>query len=285
MQCYYLSVGTNKLQDSLKRLNTELQLPENSDLETTLKRLAYPPAGKHTILLIDEADHFIKQESQNNYTTLHTFRSLSEEGRCHFILAGFWQLYHAISLDYQSPVKNFGKTLTISGLEPAACRELITKPMAALNMRYANADLVEHIIEQTGRRANLISIVCNEILPQLEQRRIIEPADVEKAFDSQAVENALSDWGGMVAQLARIIVYATIEQAPFTQQKLWQQLNALEISYQVEEVKQALTRLHLSFILKREKDRYSYQVPLFCYMLKRQGTKEMLQEEVKTFLL
>jgi len=283
IQCFYLSIGANELQASLKRLNSELQLPENSDLETILKCLAHPPAGKHNILLLDEVDIVIAQESQNNYTTLHTFRSLSEEGRCHFILAGFWQLYHAISLDYQSPVKNFGKTLTISGLEPAACHELITKPMAALNMRYANEDLVEHIIEQTGRRANLISIVCSEILPQLEQRRIIEPADVEKALDSQAVETALSDWGGMVGKLARIIVYATLEQAPFTQQQLWQQLNALDITYQVEEVKQALTRLELSFIIKRDKEQYSYRVPLFCNMLKRQGTQEMLQEEIKTF--
>ena len=285
IQCYLLSVGEgkNKLQDSLKRLNTELQLPQDSDLETVLKCLAHPPAGTHTILLIDEADDFIKQEKQNNYTTLHTFRSLSEEGRCHFILAGFWELYSAASLDYQSPVKNFGKTLTISGLEPEACHELITKPMAALNIHYANAGLVEHIIEQTGRRANLISIVCNEILQQLEQRRIIEATDVETAFDSQAVETAFADWGELVGPLARIIVYATIEQAPFTLKTLWQQLNAGKITYQVEEVKQALTRLELSFIINRQKDQYSYRVPLFCEMLKRQGPQEMLQEELKHF--
>ena len=283
IQCHYLSVGTNKLQDSLKRLSTELQLPAASDLDTILTRLANPPAGQHTILLIDEADHFIAQESHTNYTTLHTFRSLSEEGRCHFILAGFWQLYHAISLDYQSPVKNFGKALTISGLETEACRELITEPMKALNIHYANDDLVAHIIEQTGQRANLISIVCNEILPQLGQRRIIEAADVDKALDSQAVETALSDWGELVGKLARIIVYATLEQAPFTLKNLWQQLKAHNIDYQPEEVKQALTRLHLSFILKREQDQYSYIVPLFGEMLIRQGTQEMLREELKTF--
>jgi hypothetical protein len=174
IQCHFLSVGKNKLQDSIKRLNEELQLPKDSDFETIMAHLAHPPAGQQTIVLIDEADNFIAQERHNDYTTLHTFRSLSEEGRCHFILAAFWDLYYAASLDYQSPVKNFGKTLTISGLEPEACRELITKPMAALNIHYAKDNLSQHIIEQTGQRANLISIVCNEILPQLDQRRTLK---------------------------------------------------------------------------------------------------------------
>jgi hypothetical protein len=106
---------------------------------------------------------------------------------------------------------------------------------------------------------------------------------VEKALDSQAVENALSDWGELVGPLARIIVYATIEQAPFTFKTLLQQLNELGVTYEVEQVKQALTRLQLSFIIYREKEQYRYRVPLFCEMLKRQGPQEMLQIELKHF--
>jgi hypothetical protein len=31
---------------------------------------------------------------------LNGFRSLSDEGRCQFILAGFWRLYRSASFDY-----------------------------------------------------------------------------------------------------------------------------------------------------------------------------------------
>lgn len=54
-----------------------------------LARLANLPAGQRYVLLIDEVDDFIRTEAQRQYTTLHAFRNLSAEGRCHFILAGF----------------------------------------------------------------------------------------------------------------------------------------------------------------------------------------------------
>jgi len=76
-------------------------------------------------------------------------------------------------------------------------------------------------------------------------------------------------------------VYATIEQKQFSATELWQQLDALDFVYQPEQVNESLARLELAFILKREKDRYSYRVPLFYNLLKTQGTSEMLKRELE----
>jgi len=36
--------------------------------------------------------YLVQAEMKNGYPTLSHFRSLSEEGRCYFIFAGFWDL-------------------------------------------------------------------------------------------------------------------------------------------------------------------------------------------------
>ena len=289
IQCFYLSVSRADLSHSLRRLASALDLPENTELPMVLERLAQPPQGQSYILLIDEADEFIHAEAKNHYATLHTFRNLSEEGRCFFILAGFWELYHAASLDYQSPVKNFGETLRVGALEWEACRYLATKPMTALKIRYTNTELVEHIIEQTGRRANLIAIVCHEILQHLENRRMIAADDVKHALDSDEIRSSLGGWGNLTGEnttqshLDRIIVYGTIELGQFSLKELWQQLDTLDLSYQPTQVNESLTRLELAFILKRKKDQYRYRVPLFCHLLKTQGACKMLKDELEWF--
>jgi len=77
-------------------------------------------------------------------------RSLSDEGRCHFILAGFWSLYRSASFDYQSPLKNFAETVQVGALEPDACRELAM----ALGLGYESDTIVDRILERTGARAS-----------------------------------------------------------------------------------------------------------------------------------
>ncbi|EDN69379.1 hypothetical protein BGP_3449 [Beggiatoa sp. PS] len=85
---------------------------------------------------------------ENDYSTLNHFRSLSEEGRCFFIFAGFWNLYDAALLDYHSPIKNFGESVMIGALELEACQQLATEPMTILGISYQSEELVAQIVEK-----------------------------------------------------------------------------------------------------------------------------------------
>jgi hypothetical protein len=237
-------------------------------------------------LLLDEADDFVGREAASGFAKLHALRGLSEEGRCHFILAGFWRLYEAATLDYQSPIKNFGETLTIGALEPDACRDLITEPMAALNINYASRDLVDRIVHETGGRANLIAITCNEMLRRLDPNsRILGEADVERGLASRDHVSALAGWenlGGTPreSRLDRIIVYATVERDGFTLGELMRLLDGWDCNFSNEEVKRSLMRLDLAFILGEDaKDgRYRYRVPLFQRMRRRNEEPGLLLE-------
>ncbi len=240
-----------------------------------------------TICFVDEADMFILTDAQQNHATLQLFRGLKERGKCYFIFAGFWGLYHAAALDYQSPLKNFGETLTIGALEPEACRDLAVKPMELLGFRYESAADVEMLIHETGRRPNLIAVACNEMLQHITiTDRVLTRAMVESALKSHAVVTALGGWEMLSGdpqsdRLDRIVIYATIEKEPFTQSELMDRLAARDFSYDPEALRRSLARLTLAFILKHSDDRYRYRVPLFKKRLLPQAPQKLLEAEIK----
>jgi len=230
------------------------------------EQLANLPADKTRLLLVDEADLFIRDEMANGYPMLSRFRTLSEEGRCYFILAGFWYLYEAAVLDYVSPVKNFGEPVIVEALELKACRELATKPMAMLGIHYADDKLVEQIITATGQRANLIATVCDNMLKNLaDERRVLNAEDVTLALHSEAVQTALA-WGKSKNDLENVIIEATVETGTFKLSDVTQVLDEREYVYSHEQLKQSLKRLELAFIIRRDKKQYTYCVPLFREM-------------------
>jgi hypothetical protein len=284
VRCRYLALNSPEITGHLAGA---LNLPDDTNLQGILKHLRQSPEGKHRLFLIDEADKFIASESQTGCTILQHFRGLSEEGQCYFIFAGFWNLYNATTFDYQSPIKNFGETLTIEALEPDACRQLATKPMNLLNIHYESEELVEILLRETGQRPNLIAIICNEMLKKLDMsQRLIHREHLEEALDSNEVRSSLSGWERLTSdettnRLDRIIVYATINRETFTQTKLMQILDSHGCSYEPEAVKQSLARLELAFILKRKKQGYFYCVPLFKKMVQQQDPEDLLKRELK----
>jgi hypothetical protein len=284
IECHYMHLQSSEITGLLA---DSLDLPGETNLQELLKHLRQSPGGKRRLFLIDEADQFIALEAQTGCTILQHFRGLSEEGQCCFILAGFWNLYYAATFDYQSPIKNFGETLTIEALETDACRQLATKPMSLLNIHYESDELVEILLRETGQRPNLIAIICNEMLKKLDMtQRLIHREHLEEAMDSNEVRSSLSGWERLTSdetsnRLDRIIVYATINQESFTQTKLMQVLDSHGCSYEPEAVKQSLARLELAFILKRKKQGYIYCVPLFKKMARQQNPEDLLNRELK----
>ena len=314
-------ISLSTVDDSARQLNLELGLAAEAPLSELLDKLVDVPTGERRLILIDEADDFIRHEIANGYPTLYKFRSVSEAGRCHFILAGFWNFYYAAVLDYHSPIVNFGETIIVSGLEIDACRKLATQPMAALGILYESDELVEQIMTATGQRANLIATVCHEMLTRLPtERRVLNAEDVTTALHSQAVEDSLASWGQLSGdkqadRLDRIIVYATVKPDEFTitdvmnvlnaQQgytpeqfkqsleriesekggltvtEVMELLNKRQSVYTSEQVTQSLKRLELAYIIQRHQGTYRYCVPLFREWLLEDDVNGLLEPEFR----
>jgi len=284
IECYYLTLWDSDLR---KTLISTLGLPKDTPLDDLLEKLGDVPVGKQRLFLIDESDEFIHSEKGNNYPVLGFFRSLSELGNCHFILAGFWNLYDASCVDYRSPIKNFGQPIRLCELEAEACQQLATEPMAMLGIQYKSKDLVTQILTKTGQRANLVATVCNEMLEKLTaEQRVLIKKNVTNALHSEAVAEALTGWGELVAdktaaRLDRIVIYATVTKGKFTKTSIINFLNKHRYTFEVWQLEKSLKRLEIAFIIRRDNKKiYSYCVPLFREMLLKEDLITLLKQEL-----
>ncbi|MES2818260.1 MAG: ATP-binding protein [Pseudomonadota bacterium] len=264
--CHYVSLRDHRL---APRLALQFGLAAETSLEAIIAHLGATHGGKRLFLLIDEADLFFRDEAAHGYRQLSTLRALSEEGRCWFMLAGFWDLYATAVLDYQSPLRNFGEMITIGGLEAEACRELATVPLARLRLAFGDPGLVEQLVKASGQRANLVAIICQECLEALKPgERIIGKQHLAQALSSQAVQDALAGWGQLVhdeaaSRVDRIIVYYTACHGRARLADIVQLFEHQHIPIGVDALQRSLSRLTLAFVLKREQDVYGFAIPLF----------------------
>jgi len=224
------------------------------DMESIKEAIYNSP--KPIIFLIDEVDEFlILSENSEKFTSI--FRSLSQGGKAYFILAGFWELYKE-TLQPNSPLRNFGDIIKLEGLEEEACRELITKPMGLLGIGYSSPQIVEDIIYQTGRRSNLVSVICNRLILQIEGK-MISKEDLESVLDSDFTEYISL---GSV-KIDRVIEYATIDKEKFYKEDLYEIFDKYNLEVDTIEIEESLNRLELSYVIYQKNGEYRYRVPLF----------------------
>ena len=279
IDCQYFALSGGSI---VPHLAHSLNLAPNSDLDAVVKKLM--DSDKPHFFLVDEADEFISVDREAGYVLLKQLRSLSESGKAFFMLAGFWELYRHAALDYQSPLKNFGETLTIASLEKDACYDLATKPMALMDISWADDGGLQRLIQATGQRANLVSIACNEIIKGLDQtQRVLEMSHVEQALDSEAIRTSLEGWKQLVSDPAeqrclRLIVYSTVADDNFTLSEVSQKLEKHGAAQPIERLEKMLDLLTLAYVLGRGKERYSYRVPLFKEMILSQEPDVLLKQ-------
>jgi len=160
--------------------------------------------------------------------------------------------------------------------------------MVALNLSYASDALVTRILDLTGGRANLIAIICDQMLQGLSlvQRELTE-ADLERALESRSLRSALEGWGSLTGdpasdRLDRVIVYGLIGREEFELADLLELLTGLGYEAAPEQVKESLTRLELAFIIGCGRNRFRWQVPLWRERVLAKEPQSMLRRELET---
>jgi hypothetical protein len=284
MACEYVPVGLDRLESAIATRNG---LAQNASLPEIVRALRAPVDGRPRLLLLDESDVFVQTDGGQAppFPALDALRSLSAEGRCYFILAGFWKLFEMANSSYFAPIRNFGETLTLGPLEPEACRKLLKEPMESIGITYADDRLVERIMEQTGRRPNLIQIICNQMIRDIGRGRVIENELVAKTFSSAAINQALEGWRSLTSderasRIARIVVYAMLERDGFFLSNVIESFKTRRIEASTEELRLSLQRLSLAFILGEDRGYYSWRVPLFRDRRRLEGPEKQIADEV-----
>jgi WD40 repeat protein len=283
MLCDYMSVALDSFEAAV---GAQLGLGTDASLADIVKILRDSADRRPRWFLIDEADGFIEKDSNQTprFPVLHALRSLSSEGRCFFIVAGFWKLFELANLRYFGPIRNFGEPLTLGPLEPQACRALVREPMEMIGIRYAEDRLIDRIVEQTGRRPNLIQIVCNEMVRRIGGGREIDAPLVESALSSDPVKQALA-WGSLTSdergsRIDRIVVYAMLERDSFSLGDVIESLKVYDFKVSTDALHQSLQRLTLAFVFGEERGVYFWRVPLFRERRRLEEPKRQIADEV-----
>lgn len=293
VHCFYLSLRDHRL---TVRLAVDLGLPEDTGIDALIDALAARAGGRRVLLLIDETDLFLRAEAAAGYPQLAALRAVSEEGRCHFMLAGFWDLHEAVTLDFASPLRNFGEVIHVGALEPEACQALATEPMARLGVHFAEPALPRQLVAACGRRANLVAIVCQQLLGQLGRgQRVIDAGQLHAALGAEPVFDALAGWARLspdplACRIDRIVVYriAATQLAPAGTQRatlpdLLACFDAAGVAVDPEQLRRALARLQLAFVIKREDEgsNYVFAVPLFATQFQHGEVEALLARELQ----
>jgi predicted AAA+ superfamily ATPase len=281
-----------KIIDELTPLNKNIN--SFSDLKLYLKQ-----QDKKYVCLIDEVDDFIEYDKNKNYEFLKSLREMSEEGYITFILAGFWQLYQS-KFDHQSPLLNFGDFIEIGELESDACHNLIKKPMSAMNIVFEEDSLINNIVGKMGQKAQLISLVCQELLLDDKSMKkisidgienaLITKKDVERVFQNRKkIRTELVQWVKLEDDkkgelLRKLIMYGMLKNDKFNLEDVQKFLKNHEIYIDLTDVEYHLELLVLSFFFRKEIYSYSFRVPLQREFLLEDNIEMQIRETVYSLM-
>lgn len=296
VKCYYIILSGNiesAERDLVSDFANVLELDKNLSFDDLIYFLKQPRKFTY-VFLIDEIDTFICHDRLNGYRVVRHFLNLSQTGKCFFIFAGFWELYTSTFLEALSPLKNFGEFIQIAGLEEGASYELSTIPLTWLGIEYEDKELPFQLINLVGRRANLITSMCHEVLQLIPSNVYkIEEKDIRRASNSSIINSKISmSWGRLVnniidAQLDRMIVYMCLKsEERLNNNDIRKALGKYkEYHYIFPQFERALKRLELAYIIKRHLDdnRYDFCVPLFAKQLREIPIDEIIELELLEF--
>lgn len=145
---------------------------------------------RRIVLLLDEADGFLEQDSKagdkgHGFPVLSRLKGLmdSSDRRFKVVFAGLHNVQRAAK-DYNTPIAHLGKPLNIGPLlangQWREARDLVVEPFRNLGFRFVEESLPIRILSHTNFYPSLIQIFCKHLLIRLYDRRWLA-ADIEKA--------------------------------------------------------------------------------------------------------
>jgi hypothetical protein len=124
------------------------------------------------IILLDEADCFLDQDSEQQFANVANLKKLMDEtdGRVKVVFAGLHNVQRFEGIPNQ-PFAQLGRSIQIGPLEPLPAKALVTKPLEAVGYRFADDSLVLKILSYTNYHPGLIQFYCKLLLDDLRKQR------------------------------------------------------------------------------------------------------------------
>lgn len=245
------------------------------------------------VLCLDEVDHLLNWDAQDNWQVVATLRALAsttqttqnighadrmERDEDHqplrVIMAGF-RGAQAWAENKRTPLFNFASLMRLNNFDHRTTEQLVVEPMLNLGLTLIDRSaLVNRIFRETGGQPNLIQHYCDFIVRRLDQTgsRDVTPKLLDDVLNDGALRSRVTDeLMANASNLEQFIIFSFIQQpnSPdhFTlgQADAW--LTARGVALPRSDLEHALMALETSGILVRHGREYRFAFSVLRVML------------------
>ena len=219
---------------------------------------------KKIMLLIDEADSIVSKSSVSDSNKFfNAIRSLSNESKIKFVIAGFRNIFNLIS-DPTHPLYNLCEGVKLGMLDKQEVRHLITVPLHNLNIKLIEEEIIiKQINNFSGGHPSLVQFIGKKMF-ESRKRNIIDIGIVENALNSNEILDFVRDsFIVNTTPIEKFLCILVRKEEAFTIEDVFDKLlyEGLSINSDYQKIYQFLSNLTLYNIIERNKDKYRFVYP------------------------
>ena len=266
----------------------ELELPKATRdplrFDSVVGSIQREIGSKRLVFLMDEVDALLDYDTRHNEDLFGTFRSLSQEGKCSFVLCGAKVLYFSLH-NPRSALFNFCDTLRLGCLDAKNSAKLITVPMARMGVHIQDERvLVDKIISITSGHPNLIQFICRRMIELIdrEHRRNITLDDFTVVSGSAEFREFFTEviWGD-TSPLERLIMLSLVEGKELSKAEIINALDNEGVRIDLRQLQEAIRGLRLYSIIVSVGNRYTFTAKAFPDIVKYSQNIDLLRRQYK----
>jgi hypothetical protein len=248
-----------------------------------LGQAARSRAKRPVVILLDEADKLIVEDQGQHWRLFLTLRSVAHYRGATFIFCGERGLAEALKAS-GGPLFNFAGRVNLGRLEYRAVQELVTVPMAQMEIDLPDAvTVVDLIWKYTSGHPNVVQRLCQRLVERTGRslgHRVIGEDDVRAIVNEPKFleQDFLETYWERATPLERIISLLMAPEArPYRLPEIIAMLSVHDLRPSPGAVKAALERLvELRCLLHQTDQGYEFAVEAFPWAVGRSATSEDL---------
>lgn len=236
------------------------------------------------VFFMDEIDHLLKFDRENDYALMKALRACSQEGSCRLIFSGFREAQRELG-ETESPF-NFTSTLLIlSNLSQNQAADLIGSPMDSLGVEIASRDqVVRRIYHETAGHPNFIQHYCLALIRQLDETgtRKITPEHLSRLADDDSFRvRVLETFVFNTNDLEKAVAYAVADRQQFSIEDVDRQMKRRRLLLGTRELEDACRKLELLGVVDQVSQGFKFAIPVFPQLLREIYGGEFLFAKAK----
>jgi hypothetical protein len=222
-----------KLLGELGEFQKQQQVIRNPYHATSLPRWLKQIAVKGPVaVFVDELDHMLEFDAQQEYTLMNMLREISESNeQCRVFFAGFRRVMSEREM-VSSPLFNFTRPIYLGGFSREETYEMVVRPLSHLGIDVTHTDLPPHIHASTAGHPEHIQVFCAELIRSYEEtHKLPQEAElITRVMDSpQYKQKVMGAFLSNTNLFEELLCYLLMEESINSGQHQWYEFRPADV--------------------------------------------------------